>query len=177
MRDNSRRMGMLIDDLLALSRLSFTSLNAAEVNVEMLVRELIDDLTPTDGRPCVEFDVGPLAPSCGDRGLLRQVWINLLSNAVKYSSTVAHPRVEIRSQSTSTETIYSVRDNGVGFDMRYADKLFGVFQRLHPADQFAGTGVGLAIVHRIVTRHGGRVWADGELMRGAEFSFALPTPR
>jgi len=176
MRDNSRRMGVLIDDLLALSRLSFTALKTADVNVEMLVRELIDELAPTDGPPCVEFDVGCLAPCFGDRGLLRQVWINLLSNAVKYSSTVAHPRVEIRSQSAPAETIYSIRDNGVGFDMKYADKLFAVFQRLHAADQFAGTGVGLAIVHRIVTRHGGRVWANGELTRGAEFSFALPTP-
>jgi len=176
MRDNSRRMGVLIDDLLAFSRLSFAALKATEVNVDTMVRELIDDLAPTDGRPCVEFDVGPLAPTFGDRGLLRQVWINLVSNAVKYSSTVAHPRVEIRSRIAAGEAIYSIRDNGVGFDMKYADKLFGVFQRLHAADQFAGTGVGLAIVHRIVTRHGGRVWADGELMRGAEFSFALPTP-
>jgi PAS domain S-box-containing protein len=176
MRDNSRRMGVLIDDLLGFSRLSFASIKAADVNVEMLVRELIDDLSRSAGAPSVEFDVGPLVPAFGDRGLLRQAWINLLSNAVKYSSTVAHPRVQIRSRIAAGEAIYSIRDNGVGFDMQYADKLFGVFQRLHAADQFAGTGVGLAIVHRIVTRHGGRVWADGELMRGAEFSFALPTP-
>jgi PAS domain S-box-containing protein len=176
MRDNSRRMGVLIDDLLGFSRLSFASLKAADVDVDMLVGELIDDLAPIDGVHSVEFDVGPLAPAFGDRGLLRQVWINLLSNAIKYSSTVPKPRVEIRSRIAAGEAIYSIRDNGVGFDMKYADKLFGVFQRLHRADQFAGTGVGLAIVHRIVTRHGGRVWADGELMRGAEFSFALPMP-
>jgi signal transduction histidine kinase len=176
MRDNSRRMGVLIDDLLGFSRLSFAKLKAADVDVEMLVGELINDLAPTDGRPWVEFDVGPLEPAFGDRGLLRQVWINLLSNAIKYSSTVPEPRVEIRSRIAAGEAIYSIRDNGVGFDMKYVDKLFGVFQRLHHADQFAGTGVGLAIVHRIVTRHGGRVWADGELLRGAEFSFALPMP-
>jgi light-regulated signal transduction histidine kinase (bacteriophytochrome) len=107
---------------------------------------------------------------------LRQAWVNLVSNAVKYSSTRSMPRVEVRCRSEGAETVYSIRDNGVGFDMKYVDKLFGVFQRLHAAHEFSGTGVGLAIVHRIVTRHGGRVWAEGELDRGAAFSFAVPAP-
>jgi PAS domain S-box-containing protein len=175
MRDNARRMGVLIDDLLAFSRLSHASLNVTEVNVDGLVREVIAEL-PTGGGACIDFDLGPLAPVQGDRGLLRQAWINLLSNAVKYSSTVPRPRVEIRSRVDALQTVYTVRDNGVGFDMKYVDKLFGVFHRLHAADEFAGTGVGLAIVHRIVTRHGGRIWAEGELLRGALFSFSLPNP-
>jgi light-regulated signal transduction histidine kinase (bacteriophytochrome) len=174
MRDSSRRMGELIDDLLAFSRLSHAALNAAEVNVEVLVREVIGDLTHGGATRC-EFDVGALAPAYGDRGLLRQAWVNLLSNAVKYSSTVERPRVEVRSRVDGDQTFYTIRDNGVGFDMQYAHKLFGVFQRLHAAEEFAGTGVGLAIVQRIVARHGGRVWAESELKRGALFSFSLPT--
>jgi light-regulated signal transduction histidine kinase (bacteriophytochrome) len=102
------------------------------------------------------------------------VWANLLANAVKYSSKAAQPRIEVSGRRNGAENFYSVRDNGVGFNMAYVDKLFGVFQRLHRADEFAGTGVGLAIVHRVITRHGGRVWAEGEVDRGAVFSFALP---
>jgi light-regulated signal transduction histidine kinase (bacteriophytochrome) len=105
---------------------------------------------------------------------LRQVWINLISNAIKYSSKARQPLIQVTGGQVGTENHYSVRDNGVGFDMAYAHKLFGVFQRLHRADEFEGTGVGLAIVHRIVTRHGGRVWAEGKIGHGAAFSFALP---
>ncbi len=174
MRDSSRRMGVLIDDLLAFSRLSHVALNATHVDVASLVREVIDELARTERGTRAEFDLGELAPAYGDRGLLRQAWVNLLSNAVKYSSTVPQPEVQIRCRVDGAHTVYSVRDNGVGFDMKYVDKLFNVFQRLHAGAEFAGTGVGLAIVHRIVTRHGGRVWAEGELQHGALFSFALP---
>ncbi len=120
------------------------------------------------------IEVGPLPPTHADPSLLRQVWANLISNAVKYSSKSALPRIEVAGRRDGAEICYSVRDNGVGFNMEYADKLFGVFQRLHRADEFSGTGVGLAIVHRVVTRHGGRVWAEGKVNEGAVFSFALP---
>ncbi len=138
-----------------------------------MVREVIEEIAPR-ATSSVTFDVGKLQMIYGDRGLLRQVWINLLSNAIKYSAKQSAPRVEVRSRAEGTEIIYSIRDNGVGFDMKYADKLFGVFQRLHSATEFSGTGVGLAIVQRILTRHGGRIWAEGTLDQGAVFSFALP---
>jgi light-regulated signal transduction histidine kinase (bacteriophytochrome) len=124
--------------------------------------------------PVARIEVDPLPPARGDRGLLRQVWTNLISNALKYSSKAAQPLIRISGSQVGAETHYSVSDNGVGFNMQYAQKLFGVFQRLHRADEFGGTGVGLAIVHRVITRHGGRVWAEGEVDRGAVFSFALP---
>ncbi len=173
-RENSRRMGVLIDELLTFSRLSHAPLSSQDMNVDTLVREVIDEVAMGYKGTRVDFDVGDLLPMRGDRGLLRQAWVNLVSNAVKYSSTRSRPRVEVRCRSEGAETVYSIRDNGVGFDMKYVDKLFGVFQRLHAAHEFSGTGVGLAIVHRIVTRHGGRVWAEGELDLGAAFSFAVP---
>ena len=179
-RENSRRMGALIDDLLSFSRLGRLPVASHEVNVESLVREVVQEaltgLNPA-GLAAVfppQIDVGSLPSVRGDRGLLRQVWTNLISNAIKYSSKTPQPVIEVRGHANGTETLYSVRDNGVGFSMEYVEKLFGVFQRLHRADEFSGTGVGLAIVHRVVTRHGGRVWAEGRAGEGAVFSFALP---
>jgi PAS domain S-box-containing protein len=171
-RDNSRRMGALIDDLLAFSRLGRQPVADREINVDSLVREVIEEAVGAAPAPRIEID--PLPSTRGDRGLLRQVWVNLIANAIKYSSKAAQPHIQISGRQVGTENHYSVRDNGVGFNMAYVGKLFGVFQRLHRADEFGGTGVGLAIVHRVVTRHGGRVWADGEVDRGAVFSFALP---
>ena len=174
-RENSRRMGQLIDDLLAFSRLNHIPLAATLVDVNSMVREVIEEIAPGGEAPAVEFDVDRLPMAYGDRGLLRQVWINLLSNAIKYSAKQSSPRIEVRSRIEGAEVIYSIRDNGVGFDMKYVDKLFGVFQRLHSATEFSGTGVGLAIVKRIIARHRGRIWATGTLSDGAEFSFSLPT--
>jgi PAS domain S-box-containing protein len=180
-RHNGRRMGALIDDLLAFSRLGRQPVVHAEVNVDSLVREVVDEIlhaASLGGRreaaivPQIEVD--PLPPARGDRGLLRQVWMNLIANAVKYSSKVARPFIQVSGRQLDTENHYSVRDNGVGFNMEYAEQLFRVFQRLHRADEFSGTGVGLAIVQRVVTRHGGRVWAEGKVDQGAMFSFALP---
>jgi len=171
-RDNTRRMGALIDDLLAFSRLGRQPVADREINVDSLVREVIEEVVGSAPAPRIEVE--PLPSTRGDRGLLRQVWVNLIANAIKYSSKAAQPLIQISGRQVGTENHYSVRDNGVGFNMAYVGKLFGVFQRLHRADEFAGTGVGLAIVHRVVTRHGGRVWADGEVDRGAVFSFALP---
>ncbi len=171
-RDNSRRMGALIDDLLSFSRLGRLPVGAQEVNVESLVQEVLEELSNGQNLPPIEID--DLPPVRADRALLRQVWVNLISNAIKYSSKSAAPRIHVSGRQNGTENQYSISDNGVGFDMNYVEKLFGVFQRLHRADEFSGTGVGLAIVHRVVTRHGGRVWAEGRVNDGATFSFALP---
>ena len=180
-RENSRRMGGLIDDLLAFSRLGRQPVADREVSMDSLVREVVAEALDADSMgkadhpgcvPCIE--IGPLPPARGDHGLLRQVWANLISNAIKYSSKTARPCIEVAGREVGAENHYSVRDNGVGFNMEYVEKLFGVFQRLHRADEFRGTGVGLAIVHRVITRHGGRVWAEGKVDHGAVFSFALP---
>jgi PAS domain S-box-containing protein len=178
-RDNSKRMGSLIDDLLEFSRLGRQAVTKVEINVELLVREVVDEVLHTEslragGKAAPRIDVGVLPEIFGDRSLLRQTWTNLISNAVKYSSKSPHPHIEIGGSAGDNENRYFVRDNGVGFSMSYVEKLFGVFQRLHRADEFPGTGVGLAIVQRVVTRHGGRVWAEGKVNAGATFSFALP---
>ncbi|MGB6055625.1 MAG: ATP-binding protein [Burkholderiaceae bacterium] len=173
-RDNGQRMGQLIDDLLAFSRLGRAELTASQIDMHDLVEPLVAEVQQRDKHAAVEFDIQPLAPAWGDAALLQQVWINLVSNAVKYSGKRAQPKIRISSAAGADENVYSVADNGAGFDMRYVDKLFGVFQRLHSADDYPGTGVGLAIVQRIVARHGGRVWAEAEPDRGATFHFALP---
>jgi light-regulated signal transduction histidine kinase (bacteriophytochrome) len=166
-------MGMLIDDLLKFSRLSRTELASAPVEMTALVRSVIDDLSRTrEGLPPIQ--VAPLPPVTGDLNLLRQVWTNLIDNGIKYSGKAAQPQVEIGARANGREVTYWVKDNGVGFDMKYAGKLFGVFQRLHTQDEFEGTGVGLAIVQRVVHRHGGRVWAEAAPGQGATFSFSLP---
>lgn len=172
-RSEAGRMGRLIDDLLAFSRTGRTPIAAAPLDMTALAREVADELAPQF--PAARIDVASLPPARGDRTLFRQVWMNLLGNAVKYSSKRAQPRVEIGGRrEPGGERIYWVKDNGAGFDTRYAGKLFQVFQRLHGPDEFEGTGIGLAIVRRVVERHGGRVWAEGEPDRGTTFHFALP---
>jgi light-regulated signal transduction histidine kinase (bacteriophytochrome) len=148
-------------------------LNKQVVETGQLVRAALTDLNVLTEGSRVQVNVGEL-PSCeGDPALLKQVWINLISNAVKYSHKREHPVVEIGHVEQDGQQVFFVRDNGSGFDMRYAGKLFGVFQRLHRAEDYEGTGVGLAIVQRIVHRHGGRVWADAAVDRGATFYFTL----
>lgn len=170
--DAAQRMGALIDDLLAFARLGKLPLSLQTVDVAQLVQSSLDELAP-DRCLALEVSVGELPPCHGDPVLLKQVWLNLLSNAFKYSKNRASPQVEIGATVDQGTCVYFVRDNGTGFDMKYANKLFGVFQRLHRQEDFAGTGVGLAIVQRIVTRHGGRIWADASVDRGATFSFTL----
>jgi len=170
------RMGEMIDDLLNFSRIGRAALQADPIEMTDLVRAVFDEVVPEEARRRIEFRLAPLPPAIGDRATLRQVWANLIGNAVKYSSNRPGPVIEIGGEQTETETVFQVRDNGVGFDMAYADKLFGVFQRLHGAREFSGTGVGLAIVGRIVQRHGGRVWAEGAVDRGATLYFSLPLP-
>jgi light-regulated signal transduction histidine kinase (bacteriophytochrome) len=172
-REGAQRMGELIDDLLAFSRLSRQPLFKQEVATGELVRACLADLeTQRRGRD-IEVRVGDL-PSCrADPALLRQVWTNLLSNAFKYTRMRESALVEIGCTRKDGRDIFHVRDNGSGFDMKYVDKLFGVFQRLHRVEDFEGTGVGLAIVQRIVDRHGGSVWAEGIVDAGANFCFTL----
>jgi signal transduction histidine kinase len=172
-RTGGVQMGMLIDDLLAFSRLSRQPMRQRAVDMNQLVAEALAELEPQRvGRP-VELRVANLPASQGDPALLKQVWVNLISNAIKYTRDRVPAVIEIGCEGGPGEPIFFVRDNGAGFDMRYAHKLFGVFQRLHRADEFEGTGVGLAIVQRIIHRHGGRVWAEGEEGRGAIFRFTL----
>jgi light-regulated signal transduction histidine kinase (bacteriophytochrome) len=168
------RMGHLIDDLLALSRLGRKSLEPTDLDMNELVSGVFERLMQSDPDKRADLRVGSMPKAHGDRSLIEQVWVNLLANAIKFSSKKESPIVEVGGISEEGEQIYFVRDNGAGFDARYQEKLFGVFQRLHHDDEFPGTGVGLALVHRIVTRHGGRVWADGQLGQGATFHFTLP---
>jgi PAS domain S-box-containing protein len=174
--DSARRMGLLIDDLLAFSRLGRKPLSSRAVDMQELARTVAAELDPpAAGGSGPRIEVGPLPPAEGDPALLRQVWFNLLSNAIKYSAPRGEQaRIRVSGERRGDLLHYSVLDNGVGFDMRYADKLFGVFQRLHTQDEFEGTGVGLAIVQRIVNRHGGSVSAQAEPGRGACFGFQLP---
>lgn len=172
-RSNIRRMGLLIDDLLRFSRLSRKELETTSVDMKTLARAAVDDLARSRDHQA-RITIGELPRAAGDIDLLRQVWINLIDNGLKYSGKQDEPHLEIGGSMNGNEATYWVRDNGVGFDMTYAGKLFGVFQRLHSQDEFEGTGVGLAIVQRIVHRHGGRVWAEGAPDRGATFSFTLP---
>lgn len=172
-RESARSMSVLIDDLLAFARFSRQEPNRRFFDTETLVRETLEGLGYPWAERRVEIRLGKLPESFGDPGLLKQVWANLLSNALKYSRKRDHAVVEIGSVELNGERPFFVRDNGSGFDMRYAGKLFGVFQRLHRVDEYEGTGVGLAIVQRIVHRHGGRVWAEAQVDRGATFFFTL----
>jgi signal transduction histidine kinase len=170
-RQSSVRMGRLIDDLLAFSRLGRQQLAKQLVDMTELARDVVTELR---NGAAASVELGALPSARADRALIRQVWTNLVGNALKYSGKRGDARVEIGGRQDGGESVYWVRDNGVGFDMRYADKLFGVFQRLHRVDEFDGTGVGLAIVQRVVARHGGRVWAQAKPGEGACFHFSLP---
>lgn len=172
-RDNSHKMSMLIEDLLAFSRLGREALSTAAIDMNGLVSEVVDEFRQ-NGEALPPLALGNLPPARGDAALIKQVWVNLLGNAAKFSGQRAQPVIEVSGRAEGGEAIYMVKDNGAGFDMRFYDKLFGIFQRLHGMAEFAGTGVGLAIVQRIITRHGGRVWAEGKVGAGATFYFSLP---
>jgi len=173
-RSNTQRMARLIDDLLAFSRLGRQALTTTEINMTALAREAWNQLCDGDPAAHPRLTMGALPAAVGDPVVLRQVWTNLLSNAIKYSGKREQAAVEVSARAENGQVTYCVSDNGVGFDMRYSDKLFGVFQRLHSQDEFPGTGVGLAIVKRVINRHGGRVWAHSVLGEGAQFYFTLP---
>ena len=173
--DAARQMGRLIDDLLAFSRAGRTSMQITEVNQDALIAEIIRDGGFKKNSRGIEWSIALLPRVHADPALLRQVWFNLIDNAVKYTGKTPQPRIEIgsRTDAAAGEHEFFVRDNGAGFDMQYAGKLFGVFQRLHSSSEFEGTGIGLANVRRIVARHGGRTWAESRLGEGAVFYFSL----
>ncbi len=172
-RDNAQQMGRLIDDLLAFSRLSQQPLRKERVDQEALVRAVLRSLVAEHKDRQIDIAIGELPEADADPQLLRQVWINLIANALKYSKGRDTAVIRVGSETTSGVPVYHVQDNGVGFDMRYAHKLFGVFQRLHRAEDYEGTGVGLAIVQRIIARHGGRIWTQAAKNQGATFYFTL----
>jgi light-regulated signal transduction histidine kinase (bacteriophytochrome) len=170
----ARRMGQLIDDLLSFSRLGRKAMYISQIDMKALATLVFNELIKGANQERIDFQITKLPPVNADPSLIRQVWINLLSNAIKFTSRKERAIIKVGTRQSRAEYIYYIRDNGAGFDMEYVDKLFGVFQRLHGESEFEGTGVGLAIVQRIIHRHGGRVWAEGEPEKGATFYFALP---
>ncbi|MEO7774111.1 MAG: ATP-binding protein [Steroidobacteraceae bacterium] len=173
-RDSARKMGLLIDDLLTFSRLCRQQMIASSINTAAMVQHVLKELRASDPKLNAEILVQALPECVGDERLLQRVWANLIENAVKYSRKVPQPRVELGGEQRENALVFWVRDNGVGFDMRYYDKLFSVFQRLHSETDYPGTGVGLATAHRIVVRHQGKVWAESIPGKGAAFYFSLP---
>ncbi|NIR47614.1 PAS domain S-box protein [candidate division KSB1 bacterium] len=174
--NETQNMGQLIDDLLVFSRLGRQEMQFTHIDMEKLARSVVDELMRhiSDDERQIQFNIGTLPPAYSDESMIRQVFMNLISNAIKFTAHKETAVIEIGSGKSQDDTFYYVKDNGVGFDMKHADKMFGVFQRLHSADEFEGTGVGLALVQRIIHRHGGRVWAEGKVNEGATIYFTLP---
>ena len=172
-QNNAKKMGVLIDDLLTFSRLGRQEIKKSVINMTVLVEKALVELNASHQSEAV-VTIDDLHPVIADTTLMNQVWLNLLSNAIKYSSKSKSPAIKISSERKNDELIYSISDNGVGFDMKHAHKLFGVFQRLHSSKDFEGTGVGLALVHRIIAKQGGRIWAKAGINKGAIFYFSLP---
>jgi light-regulated signal transduction histidine kinase (bacteriophytochrome) len=173
--ESSELMEKLLDGLLAFSKVVKSDPQTSLIDMTATAQKVIDELLHAESNPSsISITLPSLLPAYGDVTLIRQVWYNLLSNACKYTQYREKREVEITSSAHEGEIVYCIRDNGVGFNMQYAGALFGVFRRLHDVEEFKGTGVGLAIVKRIVQRHGGRVWAEGEENNGARFSFTLP---
>ena len=172
--NNATRMGHLIDSLLAFSRIGRKELVVLKIPMNDMVTNLCREINAEQENKTVQFKINELQSAKGDHVAIKQVWVNLLSNSVKFSKLKERPIIEIGSGIKGDEIVYFIKDNGAGFDMRYVNKLFGVFQRLHTNAKFEGTGVGLAIVHRIITKHGGKVWAEGKVNEGAIFYFSLP---
>ncbi|HXR50968.1 MAG TPA: ATP-binding protein, partial [Steroidobacteraceae bacterium] len=173
-RDGSRSMDDMVVGLLAFSRASRQPLQLVQLDMTPIVHSVVRETRALYPDSKAEVDIGELPPAAADPTVIRHVWSNLIGNAFKYSARRTPPQIRISGVVAEDEAVYMVQDNGAGFDMRYAEKLFGVFKRLHNASDFPGTGVGLAIVHRIVSRHGGRVWAESAPDAGACFRFSLP---
>jgi len=175
-RDNAQRMGKLIDDLLVFSRMGRREITLQPLDMDAMVNGVADELRAAEPQRAIEFAFSPLPRAWGDAAMMRQVWVNLLGNAVKFTCRRRTAHIEVGGSAEGGELLYWVKDDGAGFDMQYADKLFGVFQRLHRQDEFEGTGVGLAISQRILHRHNGRIWGEGKPDSGATIWFALPLP-
>ncbi len=173
-KGNARRMGQLIDDLLNFSQIGRRDLLIHLADMNKLAKSVISEQLAANGNK-VNVKINYLEPVKCDSSLMRQVWINLVSNAIKYSAKKEHPVIEISSVKKETEVVYSIKDNGVGFDMQYAQKLFGVFQRLHKTTEFEGTGIGLALVNSILLKHRGKIWVESEVNKGTTFYFSLPS--
>jgi light-regulated signal transduction histidine kinase (bacteriophytochrome) len=173
-RDNAQRMGELIDNLLAFSRMGRREIILQPLDMDAMVNGVVEELRAAEPERSIEFTLSPLPRARGDVAMMRQVWVNLLSNAVKFSRKRQTAHIEVGCREEEGELHYWVKDDGAGFDMQYADKLFGVFQRLHRQDEFEGTGVGLAIVQRILHRHKGHIWGEGKPDGGATLHFVLP---
>jgi PAS domain S-box-containing protein len=176
-RKNAGKMGHLIDDILAFARAGRRDLVLSDVDLEALTREVLEDLAPSFAGRRVDVQTVSLPRVRADAPIIRQVLVNLLTNAIKFTRPRPVAQIEVRARTLADEVICSVKDNGVGFDPSYSHKLFGIFQRLHDAEEFEGTGIGLGIVKRIVDKHGGRVWAEGAPDDGATFHFSLPAPK
>jgi two-component system sensor histidine kinase/response regulator len=172
--DSTKQMGLLIDDLLAFSRIGRTEMQKTKITFRQLIKDVLVDFDMDIAQRDIIWNIGELPDAYGDRSMLRILLVNLISNALKFTRKREKAEIEIGSISDKDEDIFFIRDNGVGFDMKYTDKLFEVFQRLHSKEEFEGTGIGLANVKRIITRHGGKVWAEGKIGEGATFYFSLP---
>ena len=173
-RDNTKKMGQLIDDILLLSRAGRQEMKITELDMSSLAKNIYRDFNQdTEGRSII-FTVDDLPRAKADRALITQVFTNLIGNAIKFTQEKPNAKIEVSFDYDEDDYIYYVKDNGAGFDMKYYDKLFGLFQRLHTQEEFKGTGVGLSIVQRIISRHGGRVWGEGEVGEGATIYFSLP---
>jgi len=171
---NADKMLQLIDDLLTFSRSEHQQMKPSDIDMGELAKAVFEELKSIIPEQTLRLDIKTLPPAHGDQSMIRQVFVNLLSNAIKFTRPKGAGVIQIDCMVRENQNIYCVKDNGVGFDMRYAGELFGVFQRHHTVDEFEGTGVGLAIVQRIIDRHGGKVWAEGEVNKGATFYFTLP---
>lgn len=172
----AKKLGALIDDLVVFAKMGRREMQESEVNMNLLVSEVLEEISQYTNKREIEWEIDQLPVVSGDRTLLKQVWMNLISNAVKYTRNRKCAKITIASTESAEEYGFSVQDNGAGFDMQYADKLFGIFQRLHQAVEFEGTGLGLANVRRVVARHGGITWAEGKVDEGATFYFTIRKP-
>jgi PAS domain S-box-containing protein len=171
--ENALKMGQLIDDLLSFSRIGRNELNYSTFNMKNTILSVCQNIFTEELRDKFQLIIGEMPTINGDRNMYNQVWVNLISNAFKFSFNVEKPVIEIKCEEKPEEYIFSIKDNGAGFDMKYSEKLFGVFERLHSTKEYEGTGVGLAIVQRVINRHGGKIWAKSEVNKGAEFYFTV----
>jgi light-regulated signal transduction histidine kinase (bacteriophytochrome) len=170
---NGRKMGQLIDDLLAFSQLGRKELHKRRISMKEIVASVWEEQLTHEGNRNIDFVLHEIPPAIADANTIKQVWINLISNACKYTRKKEKPRIEVGANVEGRSVVYFIKDNGAGFDMKYYNKLFGVFQRLHSEEEFTGTGVGLAIVERVISKHGGMIWAESKLHEGATFYFSL----